>query len=603
MATFEIHTTDADIIGTGSDDLIYNDVGDNGIAPGAGPDGLTVDGRGGIDTVDFATYDDGAYLMTGLNALYNSSTGIATFTYPGNAQSTFTSIEKMVFENGTLDLTDPAAIAGQYFVGTDTYKTIASGDTTTSFGTVADVYVTAPTATAGEFDVVTVTDGGVWVYTAINGEAISTGGVQLAQGTFTIDDNLTVGNLTDDTLAFVAKQSYLDGLGAEGDSFTVEVTLADQADPTNTVTSTYTITVEGSTSTSAPFAFTAGNDTFAAYTASGPDITGATDANGVMDALAGDDFVSGASGADNIFGGAGNDQIYAGNGGMTTGNDVFAGGAGDDRIAGGDGDDLLIGDSTDEFVGTTVVYGDLLADDSGNDVIYGGDGADTIYTGSWDGATHTGNGTDEAWGGNGGDMIYGDNGADKLAGGAGSDTINGGGGNDVIYSGADAASTDDLLGGAGNDTIYGGDGVDNIDGGTGNDVLYGGSGIDTVEGGSGADSIFGGADGDYLYGDAGDDIITGGAGDGASDDLTGGDGADTFVFSAGDGADLILDFSQGEGDLIDLSALGITSFAEVDANAYQIGTNTTIELDAGATAITLNGVAIADLSAADFIFA
>ncbi len=52
--------------------------------------------------------------------------------------------------------------------------------------------------------------------------------------------------------------------------------------------------------------------------------------------------------------------------------------------------------------------------------------------------------------------------------------------------------------------------------------------------------------------------ITGGAG---NDSMTGGAGADAFVFGAETGngvveTDLIIDYSQGEGDVVDLSAVG-----------------------------------------------
>ncbi|MBA1289101.1 M10 family metallopeptidase C-terminal domain-containing protein [Pseudomonas japonica] len=81
--------------------------------------------------------------------------------------------------------------------------------------------------------------------------------------------------------------------------------------------------------------------------------------------------------------------------------------------------------------------------------------------------------------------------------------------------------------------------------------------------------------GALLVGRAGDDTLGGGSGDdrlegdAGADRLTGGDGHDTFVYKAlsdsyvndTDGTrhvDLLTDFSQGQGDLIDVSALGFT---------------------------------------------
>ena len=71
-------------------------------------------------------------------------------------------------------------------------------------------------------------------------------------------------------------------------------------------------------------------------------------------------------------------------------------------------------------------------------------------------------------------------------------------------------------------------------------------------------TINGDAAADVLVGLAGEDTIIGGAG---MDVMAGGGGADRFVFAAGDlgataaTADRITDFSQTDGDKIDLSAI------------------------------------------------
>ena len=116
------------------------------------------------------------------------------------------------------------------------------------------------------------------------------------------------------------------------------------------------------------------------------------------------------------------------------------------------------------------------------------------------------------------------------------------------------AGNDYLQGDAGHDLLYGGSGSDLLRGGTGNDALYGGLGSDG--GGIGG-----------LEGGAGDDRLDGGAG---VDTLTGGDGADTFVFGTASvvdtGAptetrtvstetDTVTDFSQEQGDRLDLREL------------------------------------------------
>ncbi|MDF8332582.1 M10 family metallopeptidase [Novosphingobium cyanobacteriorum] len=189
---------------------------------------------------------------------------------------------------------------------------------------------------------------------------------------------------------------------------------------------------------------------------------------------------------------------------------------------------------------------------------------------------------ENATGGSGGDTLLGSDFANTLAGGAGDDTLRGNGGDDALQGGAGA---DTLDGGAGNDALDGGDGVDTasyaastagvkvslaISGyqatGAGNDSL---TGIENLTGGAGADLLVGdgcdnrldgGAGADKLLGDAGADVLVGGGG---RDVLLGGAGGDTFLFatikdfsgSAVGSADQILDFSQADGDRIDLSAV------------------------------------------------
>jgi Ca2+-binding RTX toxin-like protein len=100
---------------------------------------------------------------------------------------------------------------------------------------------------------------------------------------------------------------------------------------------------------------------------------------------------------------------------------------------------------------------------------------------------------------------------------------------------------DQLFGGQGDDTIYAGGGADVLDGGQGDDKLFGGQGDDTLVGGQGDDSLYGGDGNDVIDAGQGDDYIEAGLGD---DVLSGGQGDDTFVFHAGDGNDVILDFGK-----------------------------------------------------------
>ena len=100
---------------------------------------------------------------------------------------------------------------------------------------------------------------------------------------------------------------------------------------------------------------------------------------------------------------------------------------------------------------------------------------------------------------------------------------------------------DDVLrGGHSNDRLDGGAGSDNIDGGRGNDQIDGGEGVDRLRGGSGRDILVGGAD------------------------------ADAFMFENGDvrttrtQADVVRDFAQLDGDLINLQFLDAKTATEAD---------------------------------------
>lgn len=88
--------------------------------------------------------------------------------------------------------------------------------------------------------------------------------------------------------------------------------------------------------------------------------------------------------------------------------------------------------------------------------------------------------------------------------------------------------------------LTGGNGRDILTGGDGNDVINGRNGKDTLLGGDGDDTLIGGNGRDELNGGLGDDV------------LTGGNSNDTFVLAAGEGTDVITDFSVGN-DLIGLA--------------------------------------------------
>ena len=195
------------------------------------------------------------------------------------------------------------------------------------------------------------------------------------------------------------------------------------------------------------------------------------------------------------------------------------------------------------------------------------------------------------------DNVLGPATARYLTGTADDDTFSGQDGPDVLFGGLGA---DTISGGDGDDTLYGDDGDPEVtDPGEGDDLLDGEGGGDTLYGDGGDDILYGGADDDTLDGGSGDDTLDGEAG---TDRLTGGLGADTFVFAAGNGADTITDFFPEEGDRIDLSAFAdLAGFASLALTAD--GTDTVLDLRAhGGGTVRLEGVAVSDLLAADFLW-
>ncbi|WP_219854450.1 tandem-95 repeat protein [Pseudomonas japonica] len=200
----------------------------------------------------------------------------------------------------------------------------------------------------------------------------------------------------------------------------------------------------------------------------------------------------------------------------------------------------------------------------------------------------------------------------------GSDTITGSSGNDILFG--DLITFDKLQGtealkafagvttdsqlhayltdashladiaklAAGSNTYGTADGVDKLFGGEGNDILFGQGGNDILNGGGGNDILVGG-NSDSIPGT-----------DGTGNSLTGGTGADTFMFMKGDkGANIITDFNPGEGDVIDLSDLlsnhgsDLTHYLQVTQNTD--GTGTLLVSSAGKLSASTNASA-ADVS-------
>ncbi len=254
---------------------------------------------------------------------------------------------------------------------------------------------------------------------------------------------------------------------------------------------------------------------------------------------------------------------------------------------------------------------DMLGGDSGNNYINGGAGND------WDeeairgreGGLFGGGGDDTIAGGSGNDWLNGEGGNDYLMGNSGHDMLLGGPGGGYTAAVAQVTDADGnvttpaspekfdevLMGGSGNDTLKGGlsdaatpaPEVELLDGGTGNDTAdY------SDHAAANAVTITLDDDGNFndaptaagfnaaldrlisienLTGGAGDDALTGNkfanvlAGGDGQDTLEGMGGSDTFVFARETGApatgteDSIADFSKASGDMIDLTAFGLSN--------------------------------------------
>ena len=322
----------------------------------------------------------------------------------------------------------------------------------------------------------------------------------------------------------------------------------------------------------------------------------------VINGEAGLDLILAGAGADTVDGGADRD-IIEGN----DGNDLINGGDGDDLIFGDDGDDTIVGDDGLDVIiggaGNDTLNGgaqdDIILGVSGVNTILGGLGNDLLIGGAEQDIINGNEGSDTIETGDGGDMAFGGIGADILIGGAGDDTLDGGAdidvlvglaGDDFLNGGAEA---DTLVGGLGNDTLNGGDGADQIIAQFGANTLNGDAGADFLEGGELGDVLDGGADTDFILGGLGNDTLDGGAGFG--DQLIGGAGADTFVFTMGDDGGVVVDFSNDE-DMLDLSSFGFVDVDAALATGVQVSVNTFFDFNGdGSVTALINNTQLSDL--------
>ncbi|MFV0386132.1 Hint domain-containing protein [Paracoccus sp. (in: a-proteobacteria)] len=128
-----------------------------------------------------------------------------------------------------------------------------------------------------------------------------------------------------------------------------------------------------------------------------------------------------------------------------------------------------------------------------------------------------------------------------------------------------------------NEDIFGGINADTLYGGGGNDSLTGRQGADLLEGGDGNDTLSGGVD---------------------NDSLTGGSGADWFsVGSFGGGAtDRVTDFTQSEGDMLELTGYFTTMDEVLAATSDLPDGSIMITLPSGQGQVIVNNMTKATLT-------
>ncbi|MFG6487753.1 PA14 domain-containing protein [Roseateles sp. BYS78W] len=544
------------LTGSGFNDVLIGDAGDNKLDGGAGDDelegGAGADQLIGGDGKDTASYIDAQTGVTVSLADPSLNTGEAK-------GDTFQSIENLAgSENDdTLigDGFDNVLIGNP---GNDNLQG-GAGDDTLIGGAGADVM------DGGDGnDTASYADSQEGVKVDLSGTTANSGG-DAAGDVLTHIENL-IGSRFSDRLVGDAGNNVLDGgrgndvlIGGAGADTLIGGDGSDTADY-----STSTVAVQINLTTGVVTGGDATGDTFQSI----ENLTGGS----------GDDQLTGEASANTLIGNAGNDTLVG-----LAGNDTLDGGDGDDTLDGGTGADVLIGGAGTD----TATYATSAAGVTVN-----------LATGIGKGGDAEGDrlaGIENLIGSDKNDVLTGTAGVNKLVGGAGDDVLDGGDGADVLDGGdgSDTASyasatagvsaslltpgtntgaaagdsylsienlagsnyNDTLVGDANANTISGGDGDDFIEGRGGADVIHGGLGNDTVSyaasaaavqvdlstgigsGGDaqgntldGVENLIGSNFADSLKGDAGDNRLDGGNGD---DLLEGGAGADQLIGGAG----------------------------------------------------------------------
>jgi Ca2+-binding RTX toxin-like protein len=217
-----------------------------------------------------------------------------------------------------------------------------------------------------------------------------------------------------------------------------------------------------------------------------------------------------------------------------------------DRLFGEFGNDTLLGGSGD----------DTLVGGGGSDYLDGGAGKDTYAFNVGDGIDTITDAPQELDGSDASVIQFGEGVNPGLVWiGLGSLIVNYGEGDAIHFTAFDAddpyaTRVFDCLEFAGGSTILYEDLLANgfyLAGTEGDDVIAGSGLHDQIFGNGGNDTLSGRGGNDDVHGGEGDDTLSGGAGDG--DLIEGDEGADTYVFAAGDGRDEIYEWDETPGEV------------------------------------------------------
>jgi Ca2+-binding RTX toxin-like protein len=630
------------LVGSGFNDILTGNTGDNRLDGGAGADLLT----GGTGNDTYVVDHTGDKIVENLNEGIDAIESAISYVMAGNAEN---------IENLTLTGT-----FGSFAIGNALANKLTGndGDNRLDGGAGADTLV------GGKGDDTYVVDNAGDVITENASEGIDTVEVSLTGG-YTLSanvENLTLlgsadkgtGNASDNALTGNGLANILDGGsgndvltgGAGNDTLNGNTGVSDTASYAY-LTSGGVIAVLNGASNGTATAGAADIDTLQGI----ENLIGSS----VADSLTGDanaNRLDGGMGADTLAGGAGDDTYVVDDSGdvvteavsagtdtveaaisyslganlenlslkgagnidgtgnalvnILTGNDgnnKLDGGAGADTMKGGKGDDIYVVDNTADVV--TELNGE------GTDTILTSVGYDMVYQYYVENLTMTGAANGDLRGNDLDNTVTGNDGANKVDGYTGTNILIGGKGNDTLYGyygASDTASyaylttagvTASLLAGTANagatdvDTLQyiehlvGSAFADTLTGDTGNNTLTGGDGNDTLDGGAGIDTLIGGAGIDTLKGGTGDDIYV-------VDDS-----ADVIVENTAEGTDQVqssVSYTLGANvenltlsGSADLQGTGNALANTINGNG---GANT---LDGGDGADTLNGGAGNDI--------